>query len=113
MPGIVVGELCPSCQRFRSPREMLQHTGFRHCLPCEQRHLEALHSLSTGTPPRECSECGKKWEELRQGEPLVKMYCHMENGLYRFLCKDCDKIYTPKRRELYGPTEFGHTSKLN
>lgn len=112
MSLVVITEICPSCQKARSPREMVQHTGFRECLPCGHRHLEALHSLATGQPPKECSECGTSWEELwARGDR--KMVCHMENGRYRFMCVACDHVYTPKRRELYGPTEYGRRLKLS
>lgn len=91
---------------------MLRHVGHVECLPCWNRHLEALHSLSTGEPPKSCSECDTSWEELRaRGE--VKMVCHMENGRYRMMCLACDAIYVRKRKELYGPTEFGYRNGLN
>jgi hypothetical protein len=111
MSLIIIGELCPSCQKYRSPAEMVQHAGFRECVPCGERHREAMESLATGTPPKECSECGTSWEELRaRGEQ--SMVCHMEAGRYRIMCHACDARYVPKRRELYGPTPFGRALGL-
>lgn len=112
MSHVVMAERCPTCQRFRSPAEMIEHTGYRQCLPCEMRHLEALTALSTGRPPSECSECYKPWSEL-EAEGHGKMACHMENGHYRLMCMQCDAEYVTKRRELYGPTEFGYKNGLS
>jgi hypothetical protein len=108
---IVVGELCPSCQKFRAPAEMIQHPGYRECVTCMHRHEEALQSLATGRPPSECSECGTPWSEL-QARGDTRMACHMENGRYRLMCMQCDSIYVPKRGELYGPTDFGRSLGL-
>lgn len=111
MAGFIVTEVCPSCRRPRSPLEMIQHFGFRQCMACDHRHAEALNCLATGTPPKECSECYTPWENLQaRGED--RMICHMEAGRYRFMCTACDAIYTPKRRELYGPTEYGRKNGL-
>ena len=38
----------------------------------------------------------------------VRMVVPYENRAYRFLCKPCARVYVRKRRELNGPTEFGH-----
>lgn len=90
---------------------MIQHPGFTWCVPCQYAHEEALQSLGTGTPPKECSECGTAWSELRLlGHD--RMACHMENGRYRMLCMRCDADYVPKRKELYGPTEYGFKNGL-
>ena len=109
--AVHVAELCPSCRRFRSPYDMIRHTGFTQCLECLHRHEEALHALATGTPPTECSECHTAWDILRWiGQN--RMVCHMENGLYRMMCLACDARYVKKRKELYGPTEFGYKTGL-
>jgi hypothetical protein len=36
----------------------------------------------------------------------------MENGVYRMMCLACDAKYVKKRKELYGPTEFGYKAGL-
>lgn len=115
---VILGEKCHYCQKFRGPAEVIDWPGgVRICVGCIQRHESALFSLSTGTPPKECSECGKEWEELRHLQPPgdiggVKMACHFENGLYRFLCVTCDHDYTRKRADLYRETQFGQEIKL-
>lgn len=109
--AVIIGELCPGCQKYRSPVDMIPHLGYTQCVYCELRHREALHCLATGTPPKECSECHTPWEEFRaRGEN--KMIIHMEAGRYKFMCLACNEAYLPKRRELYGPTEFGWKNKL-
>lgn len=85
--------------------------GAKICLPCEQRHVEALDALASGNFTGECSECGKTPEQLHSA--TGRMAVHFEGGRYKTMCLPCDLIYTPKRRDLYGGTEFGHTLKLN
>jgi hypothetical protein len=113
----LIGEKCPYCTKFRSPRDIIPLSGgAKICTQCEQRHLEALNALSTGVFTGECSECGLSAEELRAQKrcgPRGEMAIHFENGIYRALCLVCDAAYVPKRRELYGDTEFGHQQKLN
>jgi hypothetical protein len=114
--GIVIGEQCPYCTKFRSRLDFIrQPGGVKICVECEQRHLEALDAISTGNFLGQCSECGLKAAELRvqkrcgtRGEMAV----HFENGKYRAMCLPCNRVYVPKRRELYGGTEFGHTLNL-
>jgi hypothetical protein len=88
---------------------MIRNTAGAICAECWQRHLAALEGLSTGRYLGECSECGKGIEEIRavqrEGDG-VRMAIHFENGVYRPMCMACDARYTPKRRELYGGTEF-------
>lgn len=111
--GIVIGEQCPYCTKFRSPLEIIRMAGgAKICVHCEQRHQEALDALSTGVFQGECSECGKSPEQLRESDPSGRMAVHFENGRYRAMCLECDKTYVPKRRELYGGTEFGAALKL-
>lgn len=117
MSLIIIGEKCPYCTKFRSPLEIIrQPGGVTICVSCEQRHLEALSAMQTGTFTGECSECGLKAEDLRAQNrcgPDGAMACHFENGRYRMVCLPCDATYVPKRAELYGQTEFGHALKLN
>jgi hypothetical protein len=112
-PSIIIGELCPYCQKHRSPADFIRHpAGIKICTSCEQRHLEALHTLSTGEFTGECSECGLKPDELRARGLGDHMAVHFENGRYRMMCLRCDQTYTPKRRELYQGTEFARQYKL-
>lgn len=84
--------------------------GAKICLDCEQRHIEALEAIGTGTFMGHCSECNRPWEELKSIHG--KMAVHFENGKYKAMCLDCDRAYVPKRRDLYGDTEFGHSIGL-
>ena len=36
----------------------------------------------------------------------TRMVVHYENGIYRPMCLACDKLYVPKRADLYGNTDF-------
>jgi hypothetical protein len=111
-PAILIGELCPYCMKFRNPRDIIhQPGGVRICLDCEQRHLEALDAMASAVFTGACSECGKTSEQLRS--PGGQMAVHFEAGRYRMMCLECDRIYVPKRRELYAKTEFGERLKLN
>ena len=113
MPGlIVIGEECPYCMKWRSPLEIIhQPGGVKICMQCEQRHIEALQALSTGEFKGECSECGKSAAELRSANG--QMAVHFEGGRYRAMCVQCDRTYVPKRREMYGKTEFGRSIGLS
>jgi hypothetical protein len=111
--AIVLTEVCPYCNRPRSLHEVRPFAGTRICIPCYLSHLEALRVLSDGKPPSECSECHLTYQQLRDRAGLgdnqsASMPVHYENGIYRFLCHACSAEYVRKRRELYGPTEFGH-----
>jgi hypothetical protein len=109
--GIIIGERCPYCQKFRSPLDIVSMPGgAKICVPCERRHQEALDALSTGEFKGECSECGKKGDELKSANG--QMAVHFENGKYRAMCVECNRAYVPKRRELYKGTEFAHAQKL-
>lgn len=111
-PSILIGEQCPYCTKWRSPLEFIhQPGGVKICLPCEQRHIEALNALSTGIFTGECSECGRSAEQLRSATGAMAM--HFENGRYRAMCLPCSNAYVPKRRELYAETDFGHALGLD
>ena len=116
-PAILIGEQCPYCTKFRSALDLIRMPGnVKICTACEQRHQEALQSLSTGRFIGECSECGRNAEQLREEHrcgPRGEMAVHFENGKYRLMCRPCDRAYVPKRRELYKDTPYGHALKLN
>jgi hypothetical protein len=111
-PAIVIGEKCPYCTKFRAPSEIIHWPGgVTICVDCEWRHIQALEALSTGEFHGECSECGKTAEQL--GPENLQMAVHFEQGRYRAMCLDCDKTYTPKRKELYARTKFGRALGLD
>ena len=85
--------------------------GANICLECERRHVEALEALSSGKFTGECSECGKTADQLHS--PTGEMAVHFEGGRYKAMCLPCNAVYTPKRRDLYGNTQFGHDQHLN
>lgn len=113
---IIIGVRCHYCTRFRSPLEIIHMPGgVKICQPCEHRHTEALEALASGRFTGECSECGLSHEEIRAQRkcgPNGEMAIHFENGRYRAMCIECDRVYVPKRLEMYGQTEFGHGLKL-
>jgi protein gp37 len=102
-------EKCPYCSKQRSPREFIRMSVGGICQECWQRHLAALDALSSGKYTGECSECGKSVDEIGriQGDvDGVSMAIHFENGIYRPLCKACDRVYVTKRSDLYANTRF-------
>ena len=110
--AIIIGELCPYCQKHRSPLDIIHMPGgAKICVSCRQRHVEALEALSTGNFLGRCSECDRDWTELRSA--TGQMAIHFENGFYRPMCGPCNALYVPKRRELYKGTQFAHQAKLN
>lgn len=116
MSVIIIGERCHYCSKFRSPSDIInQPGGVKICIGCEQRHLEALAAMQTHNFLGCCSECGRTAEELKAQKrcgPLGQMAVHFEGGKYRPMCLVCNETYVPKRRDLYGETEFGWAQKL-
>lgn len=108
-PLLVITEKCPYCSKARSPRDLIRMSVGAICISCHQRHLAALDALSTGRYTGECSECGLGVDEIGriQGDvDGVSMALHFENGIYRPLCKACDRAYVVKRSDLYANTRF-------
>lgn len=114
--AIIIGELCPYCNKHRPHGDML-HFGdggrLKRCRSCEEKHLIALEALA-GKPPTECGECQVTFEQLaeRTRGAEVSMFMHEKDGCYQVLCRDCSERHIAKRRELYKGTEFGHNRKL-
>ena len=83
------------------------------CWQCYEHHTKALAMLA-GHVPVECGGCQRKLAELKamdeQGN--VPMYLHLKDGVYQVLCQTCSDGYAPKRRDLYGSTEWGRTNPL-
>jgi len=115
MAAIIIGELCPYCQKHRSPRDIVHlPAGVKICTTCEQRHNEAVEMLLTQKFDGSCSECELPIRELieqKRAGPHGEMACHYENGRYRAMCLVCDRDYVRKRTELYAGTEFGRSLK--
>jgi len=107
---IIIAETCPYCRRQRSPRDILHLSSFTICRNCWERHEKALAGLASGKYTGECSECGRSMDEIKaiQGDDDrgTRMVVHYENGIYRPMCLACDKLYVPKRADLYGNTNF-------
>lgn len=109
--AIVIGKRCPYCTKFRSPSDIIPMPGGAAiCVQCELRHQEALDAIATGVFTGECSECGKTAEQLHSA--TGEMAIHYEDGRYRVMCFDCDRVYVPKRKEFFKGTEFAHGLKL-
>lgn len=106
---IVITEKCPYCSKRRSPRDLIRMSVGAICVYCHETHLAALAALSSGKYTGECSECGKPVDEIGriQGDvDGVSMAIHFENGIYRPMCKACDRGYVVKRSDLYAHTPF-------
>jgi len=104
--AVWVAVTCHYCSRGRAPAEIIYMPGgIQICLDCYHRHREGVMALA-GKPPTECSECHAAWE------PGAMMAVHYEHGLYRCMCLPCSDKYVPKRRDIYGPTEYGWKKKL-
>jgi hypothetical protein len=127
-PAVVVTETCHYCRKGRSPLDIIPLPGGgKLCRQCYERHkagvlaMSGLRANGDGTfstvapPPPECSECHLSVEELtlRHGGGDLQMAVHYENGLYRIMCAACDASYVPKRRDLYGKTEYGFQKRLD
>jgi len=116
MPPVLLTVECHYCSKFRNPAEIipLGLGGAKMCWHCYQWHQKALAMLS-GHPPPGCQQCGVTFAELRlrAGGVDVRMYLHAKDGIYQILCRTCSDNYVPKRRDLYGPTLFGHRMNLN
>lgn len=108
----LIGERCPYCSKFRSPREIVSIGGGKICLQCEQRHIAALDALNAGSFNDRCSECDRTPDQIRATGHKTAVWCvHFENGIYKCMCKPCDAIYVTKRSDLYDGTQFWHELK--
>ena len=110
-PGVIIGERCHYCSKFRSPLEIrLLAGGAKICQRCYHRHELAVAQLSGNLPPGcQGEQCNKTFDELEPdpGTGNIRLYVHMKDGIYQLLCKACSDRYFPKRADLYGDTLFG------
>lgn len=112
MAVIVFGKRCKLCSRWIDPRELIGdvRSGYL-CWACLERHNRALRELSAN-PPRGCQECGVTFARLKETTPEPRMKLHYKDQTLEVLCLPCSEKYEPKRRDLYGDTEYGHLRKL-
>ena len=79
------------------------------CSSCVEWHEKAMRMLAHGEKPDGCQECGITLDALkaiyRTGN--IPMALVVKDGIYQILCQPCAEAYAAKRRDLYGPTEFG------
>lgn len=109
----IIAKRCHYCSRFRQPNEIANLPGrVDICWHCLEWHEKALQALS-GQPPSGCQECGVTFAELIERADDVRMAIHQKDGIYQVLCMNCSDRYVPKRRDLYGKTEFGHRMNLH
>lgn len=103
---------CHYCSEHVHPKEVIRiGDDVIMCWSCYEKHkiqVEAFH------PPHECSECRRTFEQISAATlgDKVKMYPHWKDGMYQILCEVCDAVYVQKRKDLYGPTQFGWERKL-
>jgi len=111
--AVFVTITCHYCRRQRAPLDIIPLPGgIKMCLGCYHQHREACNVLS-GKPPTECSECHTAFDDIpRDAGGNVRLVVHYEGGLYKCMCLPCSDVYIPKRRDLYGPTEYGWKKKL-
>lgn len=111
----IIGVRCHYCSKFY-PRSHVVNFGksMVRCWKCHGAHLAALEVIA-GNPPKGCGVCGVTFEALaeRTAGEEVGMFMHYKDGLYQLLCSACDRVYVPKRKDLYGPTQFGWDRKLS
>lgn len=103
---------CHYCSAQVHPKEVIRiGDSALMCWACYEKHKIAVEAFH---PPHECAECQRTFEQIAAATPgsHVKMYPHWKDGMYQILCAACDEIYVQKRKDLYGPTQFGWERKL-
>lgn len=108
---IVLLAKCRACSQHRDPREFAGGPIVGVCWHCYEWHLKAMAFLS-GNPPNCCQRCNHTIPELeelsrRAGRADTRLVLERKDGIYQILCVDCDAIYFPQRRDLYGKTPDG------
>lgn len=116
MSAVLVGEKCPQCSKFVSPREILRFGEdgcVRLCAKCWEKHLECLKMLGEAQPPKACQECNTAFLELpADASGNSRMYIHSKDGVLQVLCKWCHETYERKRADLYRSTPYGAANKI-
>lgn len=83
------------------------------CHQCYEGHLIGLAYMSKQLSvaiPKECNVCGHQPNPDAEGN--IRLWMHLKDGIYQFLCKLCSDAYERKRLDLYGDTRYGWIKKL-
>ena len=111
---IIIGTRCHYCSRFYPEADLIRFgESMVRCRKCDQGHVEAMEALATNRCPDHCGECRESCESIHARTGKATLYLHWKDGIYQFLCAKCSEKYAEKRKDLYGPTRFGHERKLN
>ena len=104
---------CRRCSRFRHPDDFAINPTVGYCRQCYEGHQRALKVLEGGVP-KECTLCNAAFEDLMNaaGAGDIRMYVHLQDGLYGVMCQRCSDAYEHKRRDLYQATEYGAQKKI-
>lgn len=116
MSTVVMAVQCSHCSRFKPPYEIWTMPGNATICPtCFHRTQAALIEMAElmAGGAVNCPVCGKNSDELKiqAGHGDYTMYIHWRDGVFMPHCQQCHDEYAPKRRDLYGKTEFGKTLK--
>jgi hypothetical protein len=108
---IIVTVRCHYCSRGRSLHELhpIGTGGVLICDRCIDWHERAMGMLTRNEMPDGCQECGIPLSTLQAIHPggNIPMSLVVKDGIYQILCRPCTDEYVRKRRDLYGPTQFG------
>lgn len=111
--AIVIGERCHYCSKFFPPADLIRFgESMVRCRNCDQSHVEAMEALATGKCPDQCGECRESCESIQARTGRATLYLHWKDGIYQFLCAKCSAKYAGQRKDIYGPTRFGHEQKI-
>lgn len=108
---VIVTTRCHYCSKGRSPLELhpLGDGSAIICDHCIEWHQRAMDMLTKNRMPDGCQECNITLAALRAISPggNAVMSLVPKDGIYQILCKTCADEYARKRRDLYGPTQYG------
>lgn len=112
--GIViqVREKCHYCSQFRLPTEVMKLAGgVKICALCWANHRRNIRMLAGQGVVKNCQgdKCNRSFEDASGN---LRMYIHLKDGIYQFLCLECSDKYEQQRSDLYRDTEYGAAKKL-
>lgn len=102
---------CRLCSKPRDPREFVGDVRTGYCWDCYTWHRKALNVLA-GDPPTECQLCGVKVADLVARYRSARFVLVPKDGVYQILCKPCEMVYAPKRRDLFERTPYWERVKV-